>query len=272
MQISESHVVFHDIRTSGEPDIMARDDRIVVINLLPGVAVRIPVVIGIRGSADGFQVTFGIGIRQQCVRIRVLHGFVHHPGVIVRIQQLRNDGWILESGISVVSECRTGFRSAFRRYQNDTVGTRHAIGGDGSRIFQDGDRFDDVGVEHTQIAALHAVHDNQRSAVSEGRDTPDVNFGFVSPDFAGTLGRDETRHLADQRRADIGDRFGVDFVILDHPDGGRQRGFFLGTVTDHDLLDCIRVAVHRHVDPRAVSDWNLLSLHSHEREDQYGIA
>ena len=105
------------------------------------------------------------------------------------------------------------------------------------------------------MITFDAVNQNQRRrAAAEGRDTPDVNFGFVSPDFAGTLGRDETRHLADQRRADIGDRFGVDFVILDHPDGGGQRGFFLGTVTDHDFLDCIRVAVHRHVDLRAVSD------------------
>ena len=250
---------------------MAGDDRVVVVNFIPSVAVGIAVVVGVRRAAYGFQIPFGIRIGQRGLGVGIPHRLVHHPRIVVGVQQFRRHRRVLESGVPVVGERRTRFRTALGRDEDDAVGASHAIGSHRCGVLQHRDRLDDVGVEHAQVTALHTVHDNQRTAVAEGRDTADVDFGLVHADFAGALGRDESGHLPDQRRTDVGDGFRIDLVVLDHPHRRRQRRFLLGTVTDDDLLDLVGVGLHGHVDARAAADRHLLGLHAHEREDQHGV-
>ena len=237
---AQRHVITHVVRAAAHIDVEFVHRRRFAQEIL------YVVVVGVGVGRIAQPVVFDILFGERRASAVVGERFVAQHGVVVRSEEGRETGRLLERERIVHVELRRAFRTAFGRDQDHAVGAAHAVYRRRRSVLQHGELRDILRID-LRVVAFDAVHQHQRSRVAAHRgDAAHIDFGVVAARTARRHGKRHAGHFAGQRRTQVGASHLLEVFGGGRGDGSHHALFFLYAVTyDHDLLHIGRGGFHR---------------------------
>ena len=178
------------------------------------------------------------------VAVLQVHG-VGQLAVFECVDRFGQVGRRLPADGSLVGDGEAFGRAAFGRHQNDAVGRARTVDRRRRCVFEDGDGFDEYGIDAVQTA-LDPVDEHQRGgrAAAERIDTADADGTTVGTRGARRRGDGHARSHTLQGDRCRNDRTLFEGRGIDRRYRTRDVDFFLGAVTDDDdIVDLFAVAL-----------------------------
>ena len=178
------------------------------------------------------------------VAVLQVHG-VGQLAVFECVDRFGQVGRRLPADGSLVGDGEAFGRAAFGRHQNDAVGRARTVDRRRRCVFEDGDGFDEYGIDAVQTA-LDPVDEHQRGgrAAAERIDTADADGTTVGTRGARRRGDGHARSHTLQGDRCRNNRTLFEGRGIDRRYRTRDVDFFLGAVTDDDdIVDLFAVAL-----------------------------